>query len=131
MALILLADDDELVGEVVRDALSARGHIVGIVETGTDAVRVVEIKRPALVILDCAMPGLNGIEALRQIRLSRTAHRTPVLMLTGRRSESDVEIAMRAGANDYLKKPFDPNQLVARVESLLAKASGTPHEHRT
>jgi DNA-binding response OmpR family regulator len=128
MALILLADDDQLVGEVVRDALSARGHIVGIVETGTDAVRVVEFKRPALVILDCAMPGMNGIEALRQIRLSRSAHRTPVLMLTGRRSDKDVEIAMRAGANDYLKKPFDPDQLVAHVEDLLAKAASAPQE---
>lgn len=130
MALILLADDDELVGEVVRDALSSRGHVVGVVETGTDAVRVVEIKRPALVILDCAMPGLNGIDVLRQIRLSGTAHRTPVLMLTGRRSDQDMEIAMRAGANDYLKKPFDADDLVARVEALLAKASGTPYEHR-
>jgi DNA-binding response OmpR family regulator len=123
MALILLADDDELVGEAVRDALSARGHVVGIVENGVDAVRVVEMKRPALVILDCAMPEMNGIEALRHIRLSPSAHRTPVLMLTGRRSDMDVEIANRAGANDYLKKPFDADQLVARVENLLAKAT--------
>jgi DNA-binding response OmpR family regulator len=123
MALILLADDDELVGEVVREALSARGHVVGIVENGVDAVRVVEMKRPALVILDCTMPEMNGIEALRQIRVSPSAHRTPVLMLTGRRSEMDVEIAMRAGANDYLKKPFDADQLVAHVEDLLEKAA--------
>jgi DNA-binding response OmpR family regulator len=122
MALILLADDDELVGEVVREALSARGHVVGIVGNGIDAVKVVEMKRPALVILDCAMPEMNGIEALRQIRLLPNAHRTPVLMLTGRRSEMDVEIAVRAGANDYLKKPFDADQLIAHVEHLLDKA---------
>lgn len=123
MALILLADDDELVGEIVRDALSARGHVVGVVQNGLDAVKVVELKRPALVILDCGMPELNGIEALRQIRLLPNAHRTPVLMLTGRRSEMDVEIAMRAGANDYLKKPFDSDQLVAHVEDLLDKTA--------
>jgi DNA-binding response OmpR family regulator len=123
MALILLADDDELVGDIVREALSARGHVVGVVENGIDAVRVVEMKRPALVILDCAMPEMNGIEALRQIRLSPSAHRTPVLMLTGRRSEMDVDIARRAGASDYLKKPFDTDQLVARVEQLLDKAA--------
>ena len=125
MALILLADDDELVGAVVREALSARGHVVGIVENGLDAVRVVELKRPALLILDCAMPKMNGIEALKRIRVSATAYRTPVLMLTGRRSELDKEIAMRAGANDYLKKPFDADQLVAHVEDLLAQASNS------
>lgn len=125
MALILLADDDELVGEAVREALSARGHVVGIVGNGLEAVRVAELKRPALIILDCAMPEMNGIEALRQIRLSPTVHRTPILMLTGRRSEMDREIAIRAGANDYLKKPFDADQLIVHVEDLLDRAGGS------
>ena len=123
MALILIADDDEIVGEVVREALSARGHVVGVVGNGADAVRVVELKRPAVVILDCAMPEMNGIEALRRIRLSPTAHRTPVLMLTGRRSDLDKDIAFRAGATEYLKKPFDADQLVAIVEDLISKKS--------
>jgi len=121
MALILLADDDEMVREVVRAALATRGHVVGLVDNGADAVRVVELKKPALVILDCSMPELPGVEVLRQIRISRTVYRTPVLMLTARRSTMDEEIAMRAGANDYLRKPFDPDELIARVESLLAK----------
>jgi DNA-binding response OmpR family regulator len=123
MALILLADDDELVGEVVREALSQRGHIVGVVENGADAVRVVEVKRPELVILDCSMPGMNGIDALTKIRLSPAGYDTPILMLTARRSEMDVEIAMRAGANHYLKKPFDADQLVAVVEDMLEKSA--------
>jgi len=123
MALILLADDDELVGEVVREALSARGHVVGVVENGADAVRVVEVKNPELIILDCSMPEMNGIEALIQIRRSSTGCSTPILMLTARRSEMDVDIAMRAGASDYLKKPFDADQLVARVEDMLEKSA--------
>lgn len=123
MALILLADDDELVGEVVREALSARGHVVGVVENGADAVRVVEVKNPELIILDCSMPEMNGIEALIQIRRSATGCSTPILMLTARRSEMDVDIAMRAGASDYLKKPFDADQLVARVEDMLEKSA--------
>ncbi len=65
------------------------------------------------------MPELSGIEVLRQIRASVRAYATPVLMLTGRRSQADEEIAVRAGADDYLRKPFDPDQLVARVEALL------------
>lgn len=80
---------------------------------------MVELKRPDLVILDCSMPELPGIEALRQIRASAISYATPVLMLTGRRSNADEEIAVRTGADDYLRKPFDPDQLVARVESLL------------
>jgi DNA-binding response OmpR family regulator len=119
MALILIAEDDELVVEAVRAALEPRGHIVGAVGTGLPVKRVVELKRPDLVILDCAMPELSGIEALREIRSSHSGYSTPVLMLTGRRGMADEEIAYRAGADDYLRKPFDPDQLVARVEGLL------------
>lgn len=133
VALILVADDDDLVTEIVSDALTARGHVVGVVKNGREAVRVVELKRPALVIMDCAMPEMTGTEALRLIRLLREGHRTPVLMLTGNRSQMDEEIAIRAGANDYLKKPFDADQVVAHVEALLAKAqkaSVTPSDLR-
>ena len=122
MALILIADDDELVVEIVREALGAHGHIVGAVDDGMPVVGIVEFKRPLLVILDCNMPEVSGIEALRQIRVSRIAHATPVLMLTACRGQVDEEIAMRAGANDYLRKPFDPDQLVSRVETLLRRA---------
>ena len=122
MALILIADDDELVIDIVREALGSRGHIVGALDDGLPVIGVVEFKRPALVILDCAMPELSGVEALRQIRHSLTCFATPVLMLTGRRGDMDEEIARRAGANDYLRKPFDPDQLVSRVEMLLERA---------
>jgi DNA-binding response OmpR family regulator len=121
VALILFADDDEIVVAMVTDALAARGHIVDAVDDGLPVLREVESKRPELVILDCTMPELNGIEALRQIRTSRTCFATPVLMLTGRRSSADEAIAMRTGANDYLRKPFDPDQLVSRAESLVAQ----------
>lgn len=122
MALILIADDDELVIEIVRDALGALGHIVGALDDGLPVLSVVELKRPALVILDCSMPELGGIEALRQIRLSTSCWDIPVMMLTARRGEADEEIARRSGANDYMRKPFDPDDLACRVESLLAKA---------
>ncbi len=122
MALILIADDDELVVHLVRAALGARGHVVGAVDDGLPVLSVVEFKRPALVILDCSMPEVSGIEALRLIRNSRTCHATPVLMLTARCSNADEDIAMRIGASDYLRKPFDPDQLVARVENLLLHA---------
>jgi DNA-binding response OmpR family regulator len=127
MALILIADDDELVIDVVRGALSSRGHIVGAVDSGMLVASIVDFKRPALVILDCNMPELSGIEALRQIRLSRTSYAMPVLILTACRGQADERIAMRAGANDYLRKPSNSDQLVTRVEALLRRAEAQNH----
>ena len=122
MALILIADDDEIVVEVVVAALGARGHVVAALDDGLPVMHTVELTRPALVILDCTMPELSGVEALRQIRTSQDFFDLPVLMLTERRSAEDEDIAMRMGATDYLRKPFDPDQLVSWVEILLTRA---------
>jgi len=119
MTLILMAEDDALIVEVARAALEPRGYIVGAVNDGSPVLSIVEFKRPALVILDCGLPRLPGVEALRQIRSSRECYATPVLMLTARRSREDEQIAMHAGADDYLRKPFEPEQLIDRVETLL------------
>lgn len=125
MALIIIADDDPLVGDIVRYTLSEHGHIVGIVANGVDALRVVETERPDLVILDCSMPGLGGVDLLRQLRVSRTSFDIPILMLTARSSRDDEEIALRAGADDYLRKPFDPAELLAIVDHIMTKAERT------
>jgi DNA-binding response OmpR family regulator len=130
MARILVADDDSMVGDVVRHTLEPHGHIVGVVGTGADAVRVAETKRPELIILDCSMPGLTGVEALRQIRSSRVAFGTPILMLTARASARDEEIALRAGATDYLRKPFDPAELLVLVERLITKSAASARAAR-
>ena len=126
MALILIADDDELIVEMVADALRQRGHVVGTLDDGRHVVDVVMFKRPALVILDCGMPMMSGIEVLRKMRSSTGCFDTPVLMLTGRRSEADEEIALRAGANDYMRKPFDLAKLVHRAESMILEAECRP-----
>jgi DNA-binding response OmpR family regulator len=120
MARIIIADDDEIVGEIARDALMAAGHGVGLLPDGKQALAIIKVKKPDLVILDCNMPELSGLLVLREMRKSRELFELPVLMLTGRRSERDVELARYEGANDYLKKPFDPDELVFRVEELLA-----------
>lgn len=120
MALIIIADDDEIVGEIARDALMAAGHGVGLLPDGKAALAVVRAKRPGLVVLDCNMPGLSGLLVLREMRNSVDLCTIPVLMLTGRQSQRDVDLARYEGANDYLKKPFDPDELVFRAEELLA-----------
>lgn len=119
MALILVADDDEMVRNVVRVSLGRQGHAVGTVCNGADALTAFRAKRFDLVILDCSTPGVSGIDALRQIRMAPNGGHTPVLMLTARRSSMDEEIAIRAGASDYLRKPFSPTRLVVRCELLL------------
>jgi DNA-binding response OmpR family regulator len=123
MARIIIADDDELVVDMVRSVLEARGHIVGSLEDGSRVKQVVETKRPDLVILDCSMPEKSGIQVLRELRTSLIAHETQVLVLTGRRSLNDEGIAWNAGTDDYLRKPFDPDELVVRVEALLDSAA--------
>jgi DNA-binding response OmpR family regulator len=122
MPLVIIADDDELVIDIVRSALETRGHVVGGLSDGKPVRNVVELKRPDVVILDCAMEEVSGIAALKEIRASEKAYSTPVLVLTARRSVADEEIALAAGADDYLRKPFDPDELVVRVEALIEKS---------
>ncbi|MEG3178837.1 response regulator transcription factor [Sphingomonas sp. RB3P16] len=121
MARIIMADDDEIVAEIAIEALNAAGHAVGLLADGTDMMKVIRDRKPDLVILDCNMPEKNGIIVLREMRNTTEFYDTPVLILTGRRGERDVELAMYEGANDYMKKPFDPDELVFRVSELLEK----------
>lgn len=119
MARIIYAEDDALMGEIVRDTLAKDSHIVGVVSDGKSALQAIAFKKPDLVILDCSMPGLSGIQVLERMRLNRALYDMPVLMLTGRRSEKDVSLAAYAGADAYIKKPFDPEYLRFIAESLL------------
>ena len=125
MARIIIAEDDEIVSEVVREAFTKAGHVVGVVENGADAVRAIKVKQPDLVILDCNMPELSGLMVLREIRTALALYDTPVLVLTGRQSQRDVDLAFNQGADDYMKKPFDPEELVFRVEELLENRKGS------
>lgn len=122
MARIIIADDDEVVGEIACDVLMQAGHSAGLLSNGRDALRVIKVRKPDLVILDCNMPEMNGLLVLRELRQSAEFYNLPVLMLTGRRSDKDVEIAYHEGATDYMKKPFDPDELAFRVDELLTKS---------
>lgn len=119
MGSIILADDDELVATLVYDAFIAAGHAVGWLKDGRSALNIVKQRRPDLLILDCNMPEMSGILVLRELRKSPELFDLPVLMLTGRQSETDEEIVRYEGANDYLRKPFDPILLVGRAEALM------------
>lgn len=117
MTLVLLIDDDPLIAEIVTASLSE--YTVGWLADGRGALRVIETKRPALVILDCSMPFVPGVEVLRAIRLSNRCCSIPVLMLTSRSSGADRGIAFNAGATAYLSKPFDSDQLAVMVDGMI------------
>ena len=117
MTLVLLIDDDPLIAEIVTASLSE--YTVGWLADGRGALRVIETKQPALVILDCSMPFVPGTEVLRAMRLSTKCCSIPVLMLTSRSSGADRDIAFHAGATDYLSKPFDSDQLAVVVDGMI------------
>ncbi len=115
---VLVVDDDPPIVELVRGYLEREGYRVSLAEDGLSAVEAVRADPPDVVVLDVMLPGLDGIEACRQIR---TFSDTYVLMLTARSEEIDRIIGLSVGADDYLVKPFSPRELVARVKALLRR----------
>src|SRR5687767_13115578 len=124
---ILVADDEELIVALVTQALEPLDAAIESLDDGLEVLDAVARLRPDLLILDCSMPGLSGVEALRQIRASDDCFAIPVLMLTGRRAAADEAIAKRAGANYYMRKPFEPADLLARVEYILEEVEAKKH----
>lgn len=119
MGNILFADDDPAMRAMVTDALTSAGHRVRAVANGTEALREVRADPPDLALLDYRMGTPDGLEVCRKIKNNPQLEHLPVLMLT---AEGDVEDRIRgfeAGANDYLAKPFDARELIARVKALL------------
>ncbi|MEA1902311.1 MAG: response regulator transcription factor [Actinomycetota bacterium] len=115
---ILIVDDEDNLRELVRSYLKAEGYEVSEASDGRSAVEAVRSHRPDLVILDVRMPGLDGFEALQEIRTFSDVH---VIMLTARADEADKLIGLTVGADDYITKPFSPRELVARVKAVLRR----------
>jgi two-component system response regulator MtrA len=103
----------------VQQVLSRAGHIVGVIDHGTLAFDTIAFKKPDLVILDQSLPGMQGIDILKALRRLPALYLTPILMLSAKGGEAEVDDAMGAGANDYLVKPFEPDELVERVNEVL------------
>ena len=123
MARIILADDDPVIAQLIGDVLLKAGHAVGWVADGEAALKVLRARPPNLVIVDCGMPGLSGVQLVRAMRSDGRLCSVPVLMLTARQSDTDEHLAIAAGAQDYLRKPVDLDLLAGRVEAMLFQAS--------
>jgi DNA-binding response OmpR family regulator len=121
---IAVIEDEATIAEAVAARLRAEGFDVEIARDGIGGVALCQTFRPDLVVLDLMLPGLDGLEVCRRIQHDRAV---PVLMLTARDSDTDVEVGLAVGADDYLKKPFSTRELVARVRALLRRAGrGAP-----
>ena len=120
MAFILVADDDDILAELVQFHFEAAGHDVQVAEDGGAALELARSRTPDLIVLDSTMPVLSGPEVLRTLRSEDRFSEVPVLMLTARKEQEDIDGALRGGASEYMTKPFNPEELLARVDRLLA-----------
>lgn len=129
MSYILIADDDELIAELASQVLIDTGHACGWVTSAEDCWELLKTRRPDMLLLDQDMPGMSGISMLRKLRQSADFYDLPVLMFTAMSGAQDETQAIYAGAQGYIRKPFDPRGLTARVQRVLAKRQNQPR-HR-
>jgi len=118
-ALIVLVEDDEDIRRLVRDLLAREGFAVEVAETAVAFDQILARNRPDLVILDLMLPGEDGLSICRRLR-GRGG--VPILMLTAKSDPVDRVVGLEMGADDYVTKPFDPRELLARVRALLRRA---------
>jgi len=116
---IAVIEDEAAIARSVAARLRAEGFEVQTAGDGLEGVDLCRAFRPDLVVLDLMLPGLDGLEVCREIQRER---HVPVLMLTARDTETDLEIGLAVGGDDYMTKPFSPRELVARVRALLRRA---------
>jgi DNA-binding response OmpR family regulator len=117
---ILVVEDESSIASFVSLYLKNAGYGVKTAATGTDALAQVAAEKPALVVLDLMLPDIDGIEVCKRIRQTSDL---PILMLTARDEDIDKIIGLEVGADDYLTKPFNPRELVARIKSILRRAT--------
>jgi two-component system response regulator CpxR len=117
---VLIVDDDVHLCEMLRSYLTAHGWLVLAVHTGTDGIATARDQHPDLIILDVMLPDLDGFEVLRRLHQTEPYK---VLMLTARGEEIDRIVGLEMGADDYLAKPFNPRELMARMKAILRRAA--------
>jgi two-component system KDP operon response regulator KdpE len=117
-ANILVVDDEPQIRRVLRSTLSFRGYTISEATSGEEAVPMVGKQKPDLILLDVNLPGISGVETCREIRRFSDA---PIIMLTVRNAERDKVVALDAGADDYVTKPFSIEELLARIRASLRR----------
>jgi DNA-binding response OmpR family regulator len=119
--LILIADDDPDILALVSFRLERAGYEVVQARKGEEAVQLALARRPDLAVIDVMMPRIDGYEATRQLRRQEETSRMPIILLTARMQEEDIARGFDAGADDYVRKPFSPQELGSRVQAALGR----------
>lgn len=119
---LLLVEDDEILGDGLRTALQQAGYTVEWIRDGAEGLAAIESAEFAAIVLDLGLPGTGGLDVLRAMRRKGIA--TPVLILTARDTVDDRVEGLDSGGDDYLVKPFDVDELLARLRALLRRAAG-------
>ena len=127
MTRLLMIDDDEKLVALTREYLESHGFEVAAAHDGIAGVEAALANPPALVILDLMLPGIDGLEVCQRLR--RSSH-VPILMLTARGDDTDRIVGLELGADDYLPKPFNVRELLARIRAVLRRAGGAEAEER-
>jgi DNA-binding response OmpR family regulator len=119
--LVLVADDDEDILELVAFRLERSGYEVVRAHDGEEALRLAHERKPDLAVFDVMMPKLDGYELTRRLRADEVTSEIPIILLTARAQDADVQTGFEAGADDYIRKPFSPQELRARVQAILGR----------
>jgi DNA-binding response OmpR family regulator len=122
---ILVAEDDRDIADLIAHYFSRAGWRAHIAASGDEALASARRSPADLVVLDIMLPGLSGLEVCRALRADKSTASIPIIMLTARAEESDRIIGLEIGADDYISKPFSPNELVARVRALMRRSKRT------
>jgi len=116
---LLVVDDDKMIQEVLTIKLERSGYRIKVANNGLDALKLIEEEIPALVLLDINMPGMNGYEVTKKLRSKEETCTLPILMLTAYGGLKHITKGLEIGADDYLTKPFEPEEVLVRVKSIL------------
>jgi DNA-binding response OmpR family regulator len=119
--VVLAADDDEDILALVAFRLERSGYTVVQARDGQQALELARSEKPDLAVLDVMMPKLDGFELTRRLRAEEATSRMPIILLTARAQDTDVQTGFDAGADDYLRKPFSPQELRTRVQAILGR----------
>ena len=119
--VVLAADDDEDILELITFRLERSGYTVVQARDGEEAWNLAQANPPDLAVLDVMMPKLDGFELTRRLRANDATSRMPIILLTARAQDADVQQGFDAGADDYIRKPFSPQELRARVQAILGR----------
>ena len=126
MNRILVVEDDRDIGELVCRYLEKAGFGTHLLTSGREAMPAIAAAVPDLLVLDLMLPHVDGLEICRAVRANEKTAGIPIIMLTARGDESDRIVGLEIGADDYIAKPFSPNELVARVRALLRRTHRPP-----